>query len=248
MHVFYWGVLYVTLFVVMFMVMILPDWRMRDFLAYTGRFLHWVLVHVQKLITCVCIILAFWLAMRFRERIALVAGMEHITIFRWSFFEALGMKGKQRPIELFIWKVEGLQSATSKVLKANDIFVECHLGFNEPMRTRVHNNAGRSCTIRESLQLNINESSPGALLTLLVKDQTLMSSSELGKLAITTRELCGIEDQTGKRRESFDYSEDFFVPLSLSPDGTIWLAIAPVDDMDDSERTPLMQDDGLLTC
>jgi len=248
MHVFYWGVLYLTLFVVMFMVVILPDWRMREFLAYTGRFLHWVLVHVQKLITCVCIIFAFWLAIRFRERVALVAGMEHITIFRWSFSEALGFKGKQRPIELFIWKVEGLQSATSKVLKANDIFVECHLGFNEPMRTRVHNNAGRSCNIHESLQLNINESSPGALLTLLVKDQTLMSSSELGKLAITTRELCGIEDQTGKRRASFDYSEDFFVPLSLSPDGTIWLAIAPVDDMDDSERTPLMQDDSLLTC
>lgn len=30
-------------------------------------------------------------------------------------------------------------------------------GYNEPMRTRVHNNAGSEADIRESFQMNIDE-------------------------------------------------------------------------------------------
>lgn len=248
LHVFYWGVLYLTLFITMFMIWVLPDWTLADFLDYTGRFLRWILIHMQKMIISACIIFGFMLALKFRERITFLAGMEHITVFRWSLSEAFGFKGKQRPIELFIWKVDGLQSSSTKILKANDVFVECHLGFNEPMRTRVHNNAGSSCVVREAVQLNINESSPNTLLTLLVKDQNMIGGSELGRLNLSTPELCGIEDQTGKRRIAFDYSEDFFVPLGLSPMGTIWLAIAPVEDWDESERTPLVHEDALVTC
>jgi len=248
MHVFYWGVVYFTLFILMFMVTVLPDWSMREFLDYSGRFLHWVLVHVQKMIVSACIIIAFMMALKFRERIALVAGMEHMTLFRWGVLDFFGFKGKQRPIELFLWKVEGLQSSNTKILKANDIYIEVHLGYNEPMRTRVHNNAGTGCILRETLQLNINEDSPADLLTLLVKDQTVMASSELARLNLATREMCGIEDQTGKRRRFLDFTEEFFVPLSLSPQGTIWVAIAPVEDWDDSERTPLIHDDELMTC
>merc|ERR1712224_656075 len=167
----------------------------------------------------------------------------------WKDLIPFGLtSGKKRPIEVFIWKITDLKSATNKVLKANDIFVECHMGYNEPMRTRVHNNAGSNCIVQESFQINVDEDKSGALMTLLVKDQSLMTSQEVARLMISTREICGIEDQTGKRRETFTYSEDSFVALTLSPCGKIWIAIAPVEDGDEEQR-PLMQDeDALVTC
>lgn len=248
LHVFYWGVLYATLLIVMFTMGALPDWSMGQFLKYLGKFLSWTLVEMQKMITCLSIVVGFSLMMKFRERVVFLAGMEHITIFRFSLLQYLGFKSKQRPVELFIWKVEDLPSSSTKLLKANDVFIECHMGFNEPMRTRVHNNAGSGCVVRESLQFNIDEGSPSALMTLLVKDQTMVSSAELARIVLSTRELCGIEDQTGKRRVAFDYTEECFVELSLSPMGKVWLAVAPVEDWDDSEQAPLMQDDNLLLC
>eukprot|EP00419_Tripos_fusus_P076005 CAMPEP_0172880644 /NCGR_PEP_ID=MMETSP1075-20121228/115572_1 /TAXON_ID=2916 /ORGANISM="Ceratium fusus, Strain PA161109" /LENGTH=177 /DNA_ID=CAMNT_0013732923 /DNA_START=391 /DNA_END=924 /DNA_ORIENTATION=- len=177
----------------------------------------------------------------------MAAGMEHVTVIRWNWRDVFGWSARKRPVEVFIWKVEGLFSS-SKKFKPNDVYVECHMGHNEPMRTRVHNNAGSSCLIRESFQLNIDESAAGTLMTLLVKDQALVASTELGRLMISTRELCGIEDQTGKRRMIFDYSEENFISLDLSPSGKIWIAIAPVDDSEPHERERLLSEEDALTC
>jgi len=248
LHIFYWGVLYLTMFIIMFTLGVLPDWTVADFTHYFGLFCAWMLENIAALIQSAVVIGGVALMLKFRERIVFLAGMEHITIFRFSPLQFLGLSGKQRPVELFIWKVEGLQSASSKLLKANDVFLECHLGFNEPMRTRVHNNAGSGCVVEESLQFNIDESAPSSVMTLLVKDQKMMASAELARLMLSTRELLGIEEQTGKRQTSFDYSEEFFVPLSLSPAGTVWLALAPVEDWDDHERAPLVQEDRVFLC
>eukprot|EP00442_Polarella_glacialis_P010678 CAMPEP_0115105870 /NCGR_PEP_ID=MMETSP0227-20121206/36279_1 /TAXON_ID=89957 /ORGANISM="Polarella glacialis, Strain CCMP 1383" /LENGTH=280 /DNA_ID=CAMNT_0002503283 /DNA_START=192 /DNA_END=1035 /DNA_ORIENTATION=- len=182
------------------------------------------------------------------ERLALAAGLEHITVFRFSWREAFGFHIKRRPVEIFMWKAEELPSSGTKVMKANDIFVECHMGHNEPMRTRVHNNAGSECFLRESFQLNLDESDADSLMTLFIKDQGLAVSSELARLTLSTREICGIEDQTGKRRSTFDYSAENFVQLKLSPTGWIWIAVSPVDDAGDDERAPLMQEDSLMAC
>lgn len=249
LHVFYWGVLYITLFVVMFTIGVLPDWTVDEFVDYLIQFTEWILLHLQKAITCISILFAFWVMLKFRERITFLAGMEHITVFRFNLFKALGFTSKQRPVELFIWKIEKLQSSSAKLFKANDVYVEVHLGYNEPMRTRVHNNAGTGCVVRESLQFNVDEAYPSEQLTLLVRDQGIVGSGELGRLTLTTREILGIEDQTGKRRSYFEYAEENFVPLGLTPAGTIWIALAPVEEWDDSERAFLINDDSLLpTC
>eukprot|EP00437_Effrenium_voratum_P009238 CAMPEP_0181430244 /NCGR_PEP_ID=MMETSP1110-20121109/17620_1 /TAXON_ID=174948 /ORGANISM="Symbiodinium sp., Strain CCMP421" /LENGTH=116 /DNA_ID=CAMNT_0023553547 /DNA_START=697 /DNA_END=1047 /DNA_ORIENTATION=- len=116
------------------------------------------------------------------------------------------------------------------------------------MRTRVHNNAGSEAVIRESFQLNIDENSPDTLMTLLAKDQSLLTNSEIARLTLSTRELCGIEDQTGKRRSTFSYDEDSFLELSLNPSGKIWIAVAPVDEAAEEERSLLLQEDSLLPC
>lgn len=246
-HIFFMWAIYFDLFFLMITIGVLPDWSVNQFLERLILFITWVLVHLQKLIVSVGILCGFVLIVRFRDRLLMAAGMEHITIFRYSWKEFFGFHGKRRPVEIFIWKVDKLSSNMKKV-KANDIYIECHLGHNEPMRTRVHNNAGSSCNIRESFQVNIDENATGALMTLLVKDQSIATSSELGRLMLSTRELFGIEDQTGKRRVDFEYSEDSFVALELSPSGKIWIAIAPVNEIDEDERMPLMQEDRLLLC
>eukprot|EP00440_Ansanella_granifera_P030236 gb/GFBE01032852.1/.p1 GENE.gb/GFBE01032852.1/~~gb/GFBE01032852.1/.p1 ORF type:complete len:327 (+),score=66.66 gb/GFBE01032852.1/:1-981(+) len=249
LHHFFLCVTYLNVFIILFTVGILPNWTVDDFFIYVLKFTDWMLVHLEKLITSLSILFAFFLVFRFRQRIALAAGLEHITVFRFNWRDYVGLRSKRRPVEIFMWKAEGLHSSAGKVLKANDIFVECHMGDNEPMRTRVHNNAGSGAIIRESFQLNIDESSPDTLMTLFIKDQALLTNSELARVTLSTREICGVEDQTGKRRSTFAYSEEFFLPLSLSPSGTIWIAIAPVDDgAGDEERAPLMQEDSLMTC
>mmetsp|Transcript_104732 Transcript_104732/g.337682 ORF Transcript_104732/g.337682 Transcript_104732/m.337682 type:complete len:339 (-) Transcript_104732:113-1129(-) len=248
LHVFFCFVIYFDLLVLMFTIGVLPDWTVNEFLQQAVLFVTWVLVHLQKMIVSFSILFGLFLMVRFRERLLLAAGMEHVTVIRWNWRDALGLRAKKRPVEVFIWKVEGLLSS-SKKLKANDVFVECHMGHNEPMRTRVHNNAGSACLVRESFQLNIDESAASTLMTLLVKDQSLVASTELARLMLSTRELCGIEDQTGKRRVAFEYSEECFVSLDLSPGGKIWIAIAPVEDGEADERAPLIQEDSLLvTC
>lgn len=248
LNCFYCVLVYLTLFTIMMTIGVLPDWTVNEFFKYVLMFLVWMLVHVKKLITSASIIICFLLLFRFKERIAMAAGMEHVSVLRFSWRDLLpSFASKVRPVEVYIWKVDDLQSSVGKAYKANDIFVECHLGFNEPMRTRVHNNAGSSCLIRESFQMNIDEASSGSLLTLMVKDQSLMSSTEIGRLIITTREVCGVEDATGKKRVDFMYSEESFVSMNLMPRGKIWIAIAPVEDADE-EKAPLMQEDALVTC
>lgn len=247
LNIFFWFITYVNLFILMITIGILPDWTVNEYLAHLVLFVTWGLVHLKKMITSVAIIACFFLVVRFQEKIRMAAGLEHITVIHFNWREMLGFSVKKRPVELFVWKVEDLQSSSGKIYKPNDIFVECHLGDNEPMRTRVHNNAGTSCVVKESFQMNINETESGTLMTLLVKDQSLMVSTELARLMLSTREICGIEDQTGKRKVDFNYDLDSFVALSLLPRGKIWIAIAPVEDMDE-EKAPLIREDSLVQC
>jgi len=150
---------------------------------------------------------------------------------------------RHRAVEIFIWKVVDLQSG--HVMKPNDVYVECHLGYNEPARTRVHNKAGSGCLLKESFQLNLDDSvaqggEDSDVLTILVKDQTLVSSNVLGKKALTMREILGIENSTGKASDEFSWSDECFVELRLVPEGRIWLRIAPVEE----EGAPLLGMDG----
>jgi len=251
LNIFFWTVTYLNLVILMLTIGVLPDWTVNEFVFWFTLFISWILIHLKKMITSAGILAAFFLLFRFHERIRMAAGLEHITVIHFNWREWCGLGIKKRPVELFIWKVEDLhQSSGSKgLIKPNDIFVECHLGDNEPMRTRVRNNGGTSAIIRESFQLNMNESETSTLMTLLVKDQTMLINMELARLMLSTRELCSIEDQTGKRRTQFTWGEESFVCCNLSPHGRIWIAIAPVEDMDE-ERAPLMHadEDQLVMC
>mmetsp|Transcript_44927 Transcript_44927/g.106663 ORF Transcript_44927/g.106663 Transcript_44927/m.106663 type:complete len:341 (+) Transcript_44927:57-1079(+) len=252
LHTFFCIVSYLNLVIIMFVVGVLPDWSVNQYVEYVAMGISWILEHMVKMIRCAAILAAFFLLFKFRERILVAAGLEHVTVFRFNWRDLCGgaFAGRRRPIEVFIWKVEDVNSSAGKVFKPNDLFVECHLGYNEPMRTRVHNNAGSSCVIKESFQVNMDESASSELMTVLVMDQALIHSSELARLSLSTREVCGIEDKTGKRvksYEDFEYSDKYFAKLSMMPRGEIWLAIAPVS-QDDEEAPLTSNEDSLVTC
>jgi len=247
LNIFFWTITYINLGILMLTIGCLPDWSVNEYMQWLVLFITWVLIHLKKMIISAAIIGGFFLVARFQERIRVAAGLEHITVIHFNWKEMIGFAQKKRPVELFVWKIEDLQSSSGKMYKPNDLFVEVHHGDNEAMRTRVHNNAGTSSVIKESFQMNINENDSACLMHLFVKDQTLLVSAELARLCLSTREICGIEDQTGKRKVDFTYSEDSFVALNLLPRGKIWIAIAPVEDMDE-EKAPLIREDSLVNC
>jgi len=248
LNIYFWLITYVNLFILMCTIGVLPDWTIDEYGIYLVAFVTWVLIHLKKCIMSLAIVVGFLIFIKFQERFKQAIGVDHVSFIHFNWREAVGLAVKKRPIEIFIWKVEDLNSSTGKMYKANDIFVECHLGDNEPMRSRVHNNAGTSCMLKESWQVNIHESATGTMMTILVKDQGLLTTAELGRLVLSTREVVGIEDQTGKRKEmNFSYSKDNFVELNLLPRGKIWIAIAPVEDIDE-EKKPLMRDDDSVMC
>mmetsp|Transcript_61300 Transcript_61300/g.134289 ORF Transcript_61300/g.134289 Transcript_61300/m.134289 type:complete len:322 (-) Transcript_61300:130-1095(-) len=233
LHVFYWSLLYFTLFTLMFTIGVLPDWSVADFIDHAERAAYWILDRMVNLATSLSLLFGFYVLWKFRERLLVASGLDYMTFFRWTgsnLPSVWHLRSKSRAVEIFVWKVDGLRSSTGKLLKANDVFVECHHGRNEPMRTRVHNNAGDGCIMKESFQMNIDENNPTEPLTLLIKDQSIVMTSELARLTLSTVELCGIEDQTGKRRVTFNFCTDHFVPLGLAPQGQIWVAVAPVDE------------------
>merc|ERR1712194_784396 len=192
-----------------------------------------MLIHSVKFIVSSSILLALFILLRFKERIALAAGVEHMTFFRLGRLNPFH-RPILHPIEIYVWKASDLPSGP--VLKPNDVFLECHLGQNEPSRSRVHNNAGQGCVFKESFQLNVDENDPTELFTILIRDQSLLTSSTLCKLQMKSADLLQIEAQTGGQGADFTYSPNFFQELKLSPRGKIWIRVAPIED----EKLPLM--------
>jgi hypothetical protein len=245
---FFWYITYLNVAIVFFTVGVLPDWTVNEYLLWLLKFISWVLGNLVKIIQCIAILAGFFIFYKFQERVRKAAGLDHVTIFHFSWRDFVPCCKKQRPVEVFIWKVEDIMSS-AKVYKANDLFVEAHFGDNEPMRTRVHNNAGSSAVLKESFQINLGGSDQGTQFTLVVKDQAIMASSELARLVLTGADAMQIEERTGKQSNDFAYSKAHFSEQKMHPQGSIWIAIAPVDDQPDEERKPLMTDDSLsLSC
>jgi len=247
LHTFFRCVTCFNLIALMFTIAVLPDWSGNEYLYYLLMFIKWVLLRMKKIVVSSAILVGFILVFKFQAKLRTAAGMDHVSLIHFNWKEFLCINVKKRPIELYLWKVEDLHA--TKLYKAQDIFIECHFGENEPMRTRVHNNAGTSCEIKESFQMNMNESDTGALMTLLVKDQSMIGSTELAKLTLSTREICSVEDATGKRKNTFRWIQDDFVEMSMLPHGKILLAIAPVCEEDDEKQALLRgRDDSLMAC
>mmetsp|Transcript_92139 Transcript_92139/g.192644 ORF Transcript_92139/g.192644 Transcript_92139/m.192644 type:complete len:300 (-) Transcript_92139:308-1207(-) len=221
----------------------LPDW---DLNSYIQSLVKCTIGTLQRVLSCassLTIVFAFAFAVAFKDRIAKLLGMDHKTLFRCKLRDFTTCFGPSRfqPIELTVWKVDDLPSADP--FAANNVFIEFYLGYNEPMRTRVHNNAGSGCTIKESMQLNFDEDDLDETLYIFVKDQKVVGTLELARAEIPTDQL---RKMVAKSRHFGyagrpAYTEDIYSePIQLIPRGQIWLRVAPIEDED--ANTSFLQD------
>ncbi|CAE7194775.1 RHM1, partial [Symbiodinium natans] len=136
------------------------------------------------------------------------------------------------PCQLLIWKVEDLTS--SDLFHANHVFIEAFMGYNETMRTRVHNNAGSDCILKESMQLNFDEDDDEEKLFLFVQNQKVMGAQELARVEISSQAVKDLLKDSEKVRgpqQVLQWDANCF-PKSfpLIPRGQIWITAVPVED------------------
>jgi len=211
----------------------LPDWTPKDFVKTSVKFLGFIVKHVMQCLTSLALIVVACFVFAFKDRILKMLGLDHRTMFRCKLRDCLSCGVSNiRALELYLWKVEDLPSAS--MFTANNIYVETYLGYNEPMKTRVHNNAGSACVLKETIQLNFDETDEEESLFLFVKNQKVMGSSELGRLELTPDKVAAVEHLCQEKIRSGDVSwhEGHFVMENLIPRGKIWFHIRPVQDED----------------
>jgi len=240
--------LFISIFNCVFMVLIvnwLPDWTFSMYMVALLKTLAGTLSNLGKCGPSLAVIAAFFFALAFKDRIAQLFGFDHKTLFRFKVRDCFFCLGGSRfqPIELDVWKVDDLPSADP--FSANNLFVEFFLGYNEPMRTRVHNNAGSGCAFKEKLQLNFDDGDDEETLFIFVKNQKVMGTSELARAEISTQNLKDMVNRAKRYGEVVRFSEEFYPEaINLIPRGKIWLRAGPVSD--DDHHQSLLQE--LTSC
>lgn len=204
----------------------LPDWTPKDFLAGMGKAAVFAAKNAVKFMTSIAFIVIFVFVVAFKDRFMKLAGIDHKTVFRFKLRDIFG--GSTRAIMLEILKVEELPAQS--VLAPNNVFVEVFMGYNEPMKTRVHNNAGTNCIMKETLQLNFDEHEDEDPLYIFVKNQKVVGVGELARLELKAEDVLSIEKNL-KGKDGWN-DPSGFICKSLIPRGQIYFRISPVDDED----------------
>jgi hypothetical protein len=194
-----------------------------------------IMDQVESILIVLLILIVLVLIVALKDRILLVLGVERgesvlrykcwdiLTCFLFSRFEA---------IELFIWKMENLP------LSASDVFVEARLGYNEAMMTRVHTDAGANVNFCESFQLNFDPNDAEEFLVLQIKNQGVLGTGQIARVAMSGEDIRRMLTDTGwdcpTKWDPEMWDRRHFREISLVPQGTIWVRIAPVDDRDEA--------------
>jgi len=206
----------------------LDQWEIKDYIKVCLKFAKFLATHVAKFMTSIVMIAAFIFAVTFKDRIALILGIDHKHLFRCKVRDCLNCWSTARfqPVELFLWKVEDLPSA--ELFSSNNVFVELFFGYNEPKATRVHNNAGSGCVLKETVQVNFDEEDDEETLFIFVKNQKVMGTTELARAEITTETLkkwVAESKQSGHQTEMFTkgWSDKEHLPITLIPRGKLWM-------------------------
>jgi len=209
---------------IMFLVITwLPDWEPKDYIAAMGKVAIFLAKNAVKFMTSIAFIVVFVFVVAFKDRFMKLAGIDHKTVFRFKLRDVFG--GSTRAIQLDLWKVEDLPAASP--FTPNNVFVEIFMGYNEPMKTRVHNNAGSNCILKETLQLNFDEHEDEEPLYLFVRNQKVVGTGELGRLEMKAEDVVKIEvDMRGRT----GWEQEGFIVKNLIPRGQIWFRVSYVDD------------------
>lgn len=204
----------------------LPDWAPKDYVNEMLRFAVFAAKNAVKFMTSIAFIVIFVFVVAFKDRFMKLAGIDHKTVFRFKLRDIFG--GSTRAIQIDILKVEDLPAASP--FTPNNVFIEIFMGYNEPMKTRVHNNAGSNCVLKETLQLNFDDNEDEEPLYLFVRNQKVVGTGELGRLELKAEDVVEIE-KNFKGSDGWN-NEKGFIKKNLIPRGTIYFRVLAVDDED----------------
>ncbi len=216
-------------FLFFIIIAICPDWTTEEYFQYVGVGFSELGRHLGVFASSSVILLSFFLIFILRERIKILLGIEHIYVFKCSTRECLScflLSAPSRPIEVYIYKVEELPSAS--LMSANDLYVELGLGSNEKVRTRVRKAAGSSSVIKELLQLNYDDSEEDDKLVISCKHQDVILASDIASLELSSMDINQIIAVNDVQQ------------FRLFPQGKIWLSINYVEDDEANGGTQLL--------
>lgn len=196
----------------------LPDWGYGDYAKCMLSGLLYLVKNAMKFVVSIAMLVVFVFVVVFKDKFLKLAGVDHKTMFRFKLRDMFGKN--TRAIALDIYKVDELPAA--QVFAPNNVFVEVFLGYNEPMKTRVHNNAGSSCILKEKIQLNFDQDEDEDPLYLFVKNQKLMGTGELGRIEMSPTEIIDIEKECR--------GNSAYHVRKLIPRGIIHFRIEPVEE------------------
>jgi len=200
----------------------LPDWGYGDYIKCMTKGALYVVQNLMKSIVSIAMLAVFVFVIVFKDKFLKLAGIDQATMFRFRLRDMFGKN--TRAISLEIYKVEELPAA--QAFAPNNVFVEVNLGYNEPMKTRVHNNAGSSCILKEKIQLNFDQDEDEEQLRIFVKNQKLMGSGELGRIEMSAIEITDIEKACRGNQQCH--------VAKLIPRGVIHFRIEPVEEEEEA--------------
>jgi len=210
----------------------LPDWEYADYLKAVSSTLKAVLGTMLHSIESIAIILVAVFCIAFKDRIAMMLGVDHKQIFRVKTRDVMScFQGSRfQMLELAFLRVEDLSAGD--MFQANNVFIEVWMGYNEGLKTRVHNNAGSACVLRQTLQLNYDEADEDEQLLILVKNQKMIGAGELGRLTLPAEKIrTVVEGCAGKPGGNSNWGDDkSFHVEDLLPRGRIYFTLKPCDE------------------
>lgn len=212
----------------------MPDWEWSDYTKIVGGVLKEVATHAMDYIVSLAYIFVAVFLFLVREQIFLLLNIKSTKLVKCRVRDighlCCGMKDPCRPIELCFWKAEDLKSATP--FAANNVFVEVQYGYNEIMKTRVHNNAGSSCEVKETIQINFDDTDDEETLLIFVKTQSMTGAKELGRLELKIEDVLKIEAESKSKGPlgPKEYSEQAFTKHPLHQRGVLYFRIDPIEE------------------
>mmetsp|Transcript_5436 Transcript_5436/g.12990 ORF Transcript_5436/g.12990 Transcript_5436/m.12990 type:complete len:357 (+) Transcript_5436:36-1106(+) len=226
---------------------VLPDWTMDSYIKYCFRFFWWWVEHLPKFLISFAILLVLYILWMFKDRVVTALGIDYLTFVRIpSCMDILTLKPIRSkystvPVELLIWKVDEVQAASW--VGVNSVFVEAHLGLNQPVSTRVYHNLGNKGELKATLQLNL-DTAEKAQLWIIVKSAGFPASQEIARLErpIEVKDLMYQLTQATQSVAGgdFEWNDHHFLAHSLQPCGQIWVRFTRVPSAPDDSQTALL--------
>lgn len=222
--------------------------QFNDLFFETVMVIEIVINSTQKVLMAFAALVVLVLFWKFKDRILETLGVDHPEMVIGEFRDWATMWSMKRfyPIELFIWKVDGLPGL--HLHQFNDVFVEVSCGYNNTMRTRVHPKAGHNCILKESLQLNFDHFDTDTRLHISIRNQDVMGATDIASIQLGAKQVKRFlemgpgELQASQRTLGWGtmsgaapnsaWQDSRFTPIDLIPAGQIFLRFQPVQDED----------------